>query len=133
MSKAEETFLIGNFALTIPMPPNGANLQLSGQIISTDDFGSLSKKIDLLREVGDRQLKVAALGTLVAQRKANMEQLESARAIFAEKVELQKKGRKLSQQERNIVQNGQSSIDQIVRNIESIEKNIADIKKETAL
>jgi len=132
--EAQRKYLVGNFAFKFPMPgQDGAELQLSGEILSGETAGEISRKIDVLYDVADRQKKRAAIGMLKSQVKAHTEQIQSQRDIFKEQSDKQAAGEKLSHQQKLNLQNSQKSIDKTVEHIKKLEAAIKDLEESVAL
>lgn len=131
--KEIEPYLVGNYALSIPMPPNGAQLQLSGQILSTHSFEDISRNIDLMQDVAQRQLTRQSIELMESQRKAQLAHLGSIQAIYGQLADQVKRGEKLKTTQKQQYDQGQTTIDQVLKNIKEIEQNIADAKKKIQL
>lgn len=133
MMEGQDTVIIGNVTMTVPMPPNGSQLVLTQYIYNADAQLDVHKRVDGMRAVADRQLQVAAVAILQAQRAAQTDHLKSVRDRFAELSGMVKSGKKLPTAHRNEFDNGQQSVDQILRNIATIEKNLAEAQEKVKL
>lgn len=131
--KDNTTVIVGNYTLTVPMPPNGAQLVITGYVYNMDEENDVHKRIDQARRWVDRQLQQAAIGILESQRRAQLAQLGSVKAIYADLANQVKDGAKLKTQQKQQYEQGQATIDQILKNIDQIDADIADAKKKVEL
>lgn len=133
MSETNETVITGNYTLTIPMPPNGAQLVLTGYVYNKDELSDVHKRIDDMQDVAQRQLTRAGIGLLESQRKSQLANLASVKAIYQDLVKQVQGGAKLKTQQKQQYDSGQATIDQILKNIDDIDRQIADAQKKVAL
>ena len=133
MMETQDTVIIGNVTMTIPMPPNGAQLVITQYIYNKDAENDVHRRVDGMRLVADRQLQCAAVSILQMQRKAQLGHLESVKARFAELGDTVKAGKKLPTAHKNEFDNGQQSINQILRNIAQIEEDLSEAQEKVKL
>lgn len=131
--ETNETVITGNFTLTTPMPPNGASLVLTGYVYNKDAIDDVHRRVDQMQDVAARQLVRAGIGLLESQRKAQLANLASVKAIYQELVNQVKSGIKLKTQQKQQYDSGQATIDQILKNIDDIDRQMVEAQKKIAL
>lgn len=131
-SIGQSAAITGNFNLTATLGQSGKTMQVSGYIYDGESQESLQHRIDIYREVMDREKTLAEIPELEARREQLIKGLGQAGDVLAELKEKQKNGT-LSSQDRLNLRNHSTNIERMKEEIDKGTQVIAEAKKKAGV
>ena len=119
----------GNFTIQASMP-NGKTITVSGYIYAHTDFAAISKQVDLLHDVVDRQRRKAEIPELEIKLDHKVRQLAQVRDVLVDMESKKKGGKPLSSAEKTQFNGLETNIKVLLKEIDEGEKAVAERKAE---
>jgi hypothetical protein len=121
----------GSFTIQAQMPM-GKSITVSGYIYSKNTADEISKQVDMLHDVVDRQRLRAEIPELEAKRDQRVAGLETMKDVLASLQTKQEGGGKLSSSERKQIDDMTISIRRIYEDLEKGNAAIEEAKQKTS-
>jgi hypothetical protein len=121
----------GSFTIQAQMPM-GKSITVSGYIYSKNTADEISKQVDMLHDVVDRQRLRAEIPELEAKRDQRVAGLETMKDVLASLQTKQESGGKLSSSERKQIDDMTISIRRIYEDLEKGNAAIEEAKQKTS-
>jgi hypothetical protein len=132
MAEEEPTVIVASFQITKSMP-NQSQLVISGHFYNKDDPVSINARLDEWIDRAERQFERAGMALRIAQRKAQIDNLDRIKERYAEMAEQVEQGVKLKTQQLAEYKNGQASINAALKVIKQMDLEIAETKKRVGM
>jgi hypothetical protein len=121
----------GSFTIQAQMPM-GKSITVSGYIYSKNTADEISRQVDMLHDVVDRQRLRAEIPELEAKREQRVSGLENMKDILASLQAKQESGAKLSSSERKQIDDMTISIRRVYEDLEKGNAAIEEAKHKTS-
>jgi hypothetical protein len=132
MAEEEPTVIVASFQITKSMP-NQSQLVISGHFYNKDDPTSINARLDEWIDRAERQFERAGMALRIAQRKAQVDNLDRIKERYAEMADQVQQGVKLKTQQLAEYKNGQASINAALKVIKQMDLEIAETKKRVGM
>jgi hypothetical protein len=132
MADEEQTVIVASFQITKSMP-NQSQLVISGHFYNKDDANAINTRMDEWVDRAERQFERAGMALRIAQRKAQVDNLDRIKERYAAMVADVESGVKLKTQQLAEYKNGQASIDAALKVIKQMDAEIAETKRRVGM
>ena len=127
-----ETVIIGDFQIN-SATGQGQQIAIKGFLFNKDTAKEINERIDMMQDVLKRQVARQDIITKEGQRQAMLDNLETHKKQVAEIAAERNKGRKLTSQQKQVLDNNDHSVNHAVAFIEKIDQEIEFLKKKVAI